>query len=533
MIDLRKVSYETGGRKIIDNVSFSINERDRLGLVGRNGVGKTTLLHLMSGDLQPTSGEIIRNNHEIGLLPQDMSDWLDYSIIDFVKQVTGVKSAEEQFDASCQRLEKTQDDNTLMIYADALDKYNRFEVADFDHRLEAALEKAKLKDVNVYREIGQLSGGQKTRVALAALFSSRYDAILLDEPTNNLDTEGIAVLEKFIGESSATFVLVSHDRRFLRNIATRIIELTGGDPPVHQYDLGYDEYMERRDADRAAIQNSYDKYETEKKRLKRAEREAHIRANSAAHGSRASDGDKLTNNFRKERAASSIARAAGALTSRAEQLIEPERPQEAVDLKFAFQNESEKRVNLLTVNDLTVNFHEKILGPVSFSLQNGEHILLNGPNGSGKTSLLRAIVGQIPASDGQANYGSQTRTIYVNQNQDVPEPQKSAIENLKALAPHLEPHEIINTLLRFGIAKNAINTQADSLSGGERAKILLAGIAANQANLLIMDEPTNNLDIPTVEALENALRGYVGGVLLVSHDRDFVNSLKIDREIHL
>lgn len=535
MIDLNRVNYATGSKEILHDVSFSINTGDKVGLVGSNGAGKTTLLRLINGDLTPTSGEIIKTNEEIGILPQDMRDWLDHSVYEFIEEVTGVKDAREQFDEQCANLEHDSSERTLLLYADALEKYDKFEVASFDANLEKALKRADISSIDTGKEIGNFSGGQRTRIALAAVFASRYDVVLLDEPTNNLDDKGVVVLEKFIEGSNAAFLMVSHDRRFLRNATSRIIELMGGDQGMRQYGLGYDEYVEARERAKQATFNRYEQYEKEKKRLDRAARAARIKANSAGSNRSNSDNDKLTAHFRKEKAASGLASAASGMSSRLGQLEEPERPEEDVSLKFLFKEEAGKKLNLLSVSNLEIDYgNGHTIGPVSFSIRTGDKILLKGKNGSGKTSVIRGIMGDAPVSFGDVHASKQANVIYVDQNQTLPLPDDSALNNLRHLAPSLELHDAINLLIRFNLKKDIIQvTPGSELSGGERAKVLLAGIAANNVGLLILDEPTNNLDIPTIEALEHALKNYNGGVLIVSHDRDFVQNIGITNTISI
>lgn len=535
MIDLNRVNYATGSKEILHDVSFSINTGDKVGLVGSNGAGKTTLLRLINGDLTPTSGEIIKTNEEIGILPQDMRDWLDHSVYEFIEEVTGVKDAREQFDEQCANLEHDSSERTLLLYADALEKYDKFEVASFDANLEKALKRADISSIDTGKEIGNFSGGQRTRIALAAVFASRYDVVLLDEPTNNLDDRGVVVLEKFIEGSNAAFLMVSHDRRFLRNATSRIIELMGGDQGMRQYGLGYDEYVEARERAKQATFNRYEQYEKEKKRLDRAARAARIKANSAGSNRSNSDNDKLTAHFRKEKAASGLASAASGMSSRLGQLEEPERPEEDVSLKFLFKEEAGKKLNLLSVSNLEIDYgNGHTIGPVSFSIRTGDKILLKGKNGSGKTSVIRGIMGDTPVSSGDVHASKQANVIYVDQNQTLPLPDDSALNNLRHLAPSLELHDAINLLIRFNLKKDIIQvTPGSELSGGERAKVLLVGIAANNVGLLILDEPTNNLDIPTIEALEHALKNYNGGVLIVSHDRDFVQNIGITNIISI
>ncbi len=535
MINLNRVNYAYGGKEILHDVSFSINPGEKIGLVGPNGVGKTTLLKLINGDLTQTSGEITKTSEEIGMLPQDMRDWLDRSVYEFIEEVTGVKNAREQFDEQCANLEHDSGERVLLLYANALEKYDKFEVASFDANLEKALKRADIAAIDTDNEIGKFSGGQRTRIALAAIFASHYDTVLLDEPTNNLDNKGVVVLEKFIEGSNAAFLMVSHDRRFLRDATSRIIELVDGDESVRQYGLGYDEYIEARARAKKAIFDRHEQYEKEKKRLEHATRAARIKANSAGSNRSNSDNDKLTAHFRKEKAASGLARAASSMSSRFGQLEEPERPEEDVSLKFLFKEKTDKKLNLLSVSNLEIDYGSgRKIGPVSLSIRTGDKILLNGENGSGKTSVIRGIMGDIPVSSGNVRTSQQADVIYVDQNQTLPLSDGSALNNLRHLAPSLKLHDAINLLIRFNLKKDIIQiTPGSELSGGERAKVLLAGMSANNAGLLILDEPTNNLDIPTVEALEQALRNYNGGILLVSHDQDFVRRIGITNTINI
>lgn len=535
MINLNHVNYETNGKEIIRDISFAINSGEKIGLVGPNGAGKTTLLKLISGDLTPTSGEVIRTNEEIGMLPQDMRDWLDHSVHGFIEEVTGVKNAREQFDKQCAALENDSSEHTLLLYADALERYDKFDVVSFETNLEKALKRANISSIDTDKEIGHLSGGQRTRIALAAVFASRYDVILLDEPTNNLDEEGTVILEKFIGGSNAAFLMVSHDRRFLRNATSRIIELMGGDQGIRQYGLGYDEYVEAREKAKQATFNRYEQYEKEKKRLGRAVKVARIKASSAGSNRSSSDNDKLAAHFRKEKAASGLASAASSIASRLGQLEEPERPEEDVSLKFLFKEETRKKLNLLSVSNLEVNYdNTHKIGPVSFSIRSGDRVLIKGENGAGKTSIIKAIMGEPLSYSGDSHINKDVNLIYIDQNQTLPLPNGSALDNLRLLAPSLELHDAINLLIRFNLKKDVLQTTAGiELSGGERAKILLAGVAANNAGLLILDEPTNNLDIPTIEALEHALKSYDGGILVVSHDRDFVQNIGITDTVNI
>lgn len=535
MVDLKRISYETGNRELFRNVSFTINAGDKIGLVGPNGVGKTTLLKIINGDLKPTFGNVILSGEKIGILPQNLNKWLDKTVYSFIEEVTGVKSAREEFAAQCERLAQDTSENTLLNYNKALEQYEKFEVANFDATIKKALSRATLRDINPERRLNTFSGGQRTRIALAAIFASRYDLILLDEPTNNLDDNGVALLEDFISNSPVSFLIVSHDRRFLRNATKQIIELVGN-KGINKYNLGYDEYIKARAKDRQAMINRYEQYEKEKKRLRRVARDAKIRANSAGSNRKKSDGDKLNEHFRKERASSNLASASSGAESRLQQLDEPERVEDEIAIKFTFDEVSSKKCSLVSVRSLSISHDgKKIIGPVTFNVRPSDRILIQGENGSGKSSLLNLIMdNSLSYRSGEVIKNENVKTIYMNQSQTLPLENSSPLDNLRHLSPELELHDAINTLIRFGLDKRTISsTRAADLSGGERAKVLLAAMSTSSPDLIILDEPTNNLDIPTIEALELALNRYRGGVVVVSHDRDFVENIGITKKIKI
>ena len=535
MLSLKNVGLEVDSHKVFDNVSFHVNKSEKIGLVGVNGIGKTILLNLIAGNIEPSSGEIQTNGLDIGFMPQDLRDWEDKSVYNFIGEITGIADARRLFEDSCKELETNNDEQTLHIYSKALDKYTRYEVGNFEYNLENSLNRAGLSNIDINKEIGSFSGGQKTRIALAALLSAKYDVMLLDEPTNSLDEQGIVILEKFIGRSKSAFVMVSHDRRFLRNATNRIIELIGGNDGVRQYMLGYDEYIEARGTQKNAEIKRYQDQEKEKKRIQNAAKESKIRANSGGSKSK-SDNDKMNNNFRGEKAGSKMSRAASSLVTRLGQMELVDEPKEDISLDFSIDHESDKKKTLIDIKDFTVKYDNRtrVLGPLSLKLDVGEKIAITGDNGVGKSSLLKGIIGSLGVNTGERYLSDPDSMVYIDQLQSVPLRDKPALDNILELAPDLERHEAINLLLKFNLSKeNLSQTPAINLSGGERAKILLASIVAKKANLLILDEPTNNLDIPTIEALEKAIKTYKGGILVVSHDRDFLINIGIHNKIML
>lgn len=539
MLTGQNLGYEVDGHDIFSNVSFSISEGDKAGLIGPNGAGKTTLLRMLVGELQPSEGSVLKEDVEVGLLPQDLNEWLDHSVYEFLEEVTGIKAVKEEYTSAEIAYAEKQDEKTLILFCDAAEKLGHYQVDSFEGRVARALSGAGLNDDFALREIGELSGGQRTRVALAAIMSASHDVILLDEPTNNLDMEGIVILEKFIQGSNAAFLMVSHDRRFLRNATSRIIELLGGDKGVNHYGLGYDEYVEARVAAYEADKRRYSEHQAAVKGLSARVRDRKVRANSADRGgAKRSDNDKLGANHRAGRAAGHLASQARALESRLEKLKSeaPNEPQEPVSLDFMFGEAETGANNLLTVKDLVIRYEgqDKTFGPYNLQVRSGDKIAITGANGTGKSTLIKSVMGKLPPAGGETSFSASTRVAYIDQSQSLPSPDNSAIENLLELAPDIQRGDAMHLLRKFNLRRDQLDsTKVKKMSGGERAKILLASVAAIKANLLILDEPTNNLDIPTIEGLQEALSTYSGAVLLVSHDRDFIEGIGINQTIEL
>lgn len=539
MLSVKNLGYEVESHPIFSNVGFAISPGEKIGLIGPNGAGKSTLLDILAGIKTPTEGSVIKDNLEVGILPQDLEEWLDTRVYEFIENVTGVREVKDTYAQAEASYNTDPNDKTLVLFCDAAERLGHFGVDDFNARFAKSLKKSGLSDELVDIEIGSLSGGQRTRVALAAIMASRYDLILLDEPTNNLDLEGIVILEKFIKGSKAAFLMVSHDRRFLRNATTRIIELLGGEQGVNQYGLGYDEYVEARAHAYTTDMKRYEEHKLAIKSLEESTRDRQMRASSAnGKNKNASDNDKLSANHRSGRASSRVANQAKAMETRLERLKReaPHKPQEPINLDFLFQDNEVINKRLLSVDDVVVEYEQQgkklVLGPYSLTIDGGERVAVVGSNGSGKSTLVNSIMDRRNTTSGTVKIGSDVRIAYIDQAQSVPLPNENPLANLMKLAPNISKEDAMHLLVKFNISRDTIAAvSAKHLSGGERAKILLASIAATQANILILDEPTNNLDIPTIEGLQDALKSYKGAVLLVSHDRDFIDAVGVDRII--
>lgn len=543
MLTGRELGYEVEGHEVFSDVNISVSNGDKIGLVGPNGAGKTTLLHILSGEMIPTDGEVLRTDVEVGLLPQNLDDRYDQTVYDFIQEATGVKAVTEIFNKAQKEYGDNTSEDNLVRYVEASERLGFFRVDEFDAILERSLKSSGLEPGIAQNEIGNLSGGQRNRVALAAVMATQYDVILLDEPTNNLDIGGIAILENFIKASRAAFLMVSHDRRFLRNATNRIVELMGGRQGVNNYGLGYEEYVEARLQSYESELKRYEEYKVAVKALEQSVRAKKVRANSAERGgSKRSDSDKLGANYRAGRASGHLARQANALETRLEQLRSdaPNKPQPPISLDFMFEEGELIKSGLANLSGVEVTYQDsatggmKVLGPYDLHVKGQDRIAIVGPNGSGKSTLLKALMGLANTNTGSRSVSPEARIAYIDQNQTLPSPDKTPLLDLMELVPGLPKNEAMYLLTKFNLPRDRVSSmQSGNLSGGERAKVLLAAIAAKKANLLILDEPTNNLDIPTIEGLQEALRTYKGAIVLVSHDRDFIKGIGINQTIEL
>lgn len=519
LLVLQNVSYTTAeGHELFKSLDLSL-DRGRTGLVGRNGVGKSTLLKLITGDCAPQSGTVSRMG-SMGLVEQSVQDANSRTII----EALGIADA---YQTICRIMAGNG------TSAD-------FEGVDWtlESRLIEVLARVGLQECDPLRDLSTLSGGQRTRVALAALIFSKPDLILLDEPTNNLDREGREAVTGFLLHWKGGALVVSHDRQILRQM-DRIVELSG--LGVKTYGGNWDDYKEQKDREVEAAERELIVAERDASLISRkiqiaAERKA--KKDSAGKRSRGKAGlSKLILDAREDRAEQSSGRGKQ-LADRQRQKAEQKLQSAVSNIEHAKSFSFEIGASRTPSGKIVLAFDEVTGGPdmqapiineLSFTITGSERMAITGPNGSGKTTLLRLAMGELPLVKGKV-YRSGPFSM-LDQNVSLLDPACTILENFKRLNPDSTDNDCRAALARFLFRADSALRLASSLSGGEILRAGLACVLGSNAppDLLILDEPTNHLDLMSVEAIETALNAYDGALLVVSHDEDFLSAIGISK----
>lgn len=533
------LTIERDGATLLRNVTLTVAPGDRIGLVGPNGVGKSTLLAVLAGHLSPRAGSVAATPSEatVGLLSQELDAEPTETIAGYLARRTGVAEASRRLDAATEAL----GDGTSAAFEqhqEALDLWLRLGGADLDRRAETALDDVGFggRTANDGRRSAQgtptavLSGGEQARVGLATLLLSRYDVLLLDEPTNNLDQRGLALLETFVSTNLAPIVVVSHDRRFLERIVTSVVELDPHLAAATRYNESFSGYLEARERARQAARRRYDDYEEQRTRL--TER-AHQQRQWSAKGVRGEkdppDNDRSARGVRIERTEKLASRARQ--TERAlDRLTEVDKPWVPWELQFTIgtAERSGDLVAELVGAEATLGSFQ--FGPVTVEIGAGERVAIVGQNGAGKTTLVRALFGNLPLTAGSRRIGPATKIGWLDQARQEATGRGTALESFRA-ATDLPAGQARSVLAKFGLSADHLGRSASQLSPGERTRVVLAVFQATGVNTLVLDEPTNHLDLPAIEQLEGALKHFPGTLVLITHDRAFVDSTVLTRRI--
>ncbi len=517
-------------RTLFEHLDLTVAPGDVIGVLGANGAGKTTLLRLLAGDVAPLDGSVQAAPRDafVGWLPQEHERVAGETVAGYVARRTGAAQATAAMEAAAEDLGSGRpgvDDE----YARALDHWLASGAPDLDERIAPVL--ADLgSDVGPDALMTSLSGGQAARAALAALLLSRFDVVLLDEPTNDLDLAGLERLESFVHGLRGGVVLVSHDREFLARCVNRVVELDLAQNQVAVYDGGYDAFLAERAVARRHAREAYDQFAATKDDLvSRARTQREWSSQGVRNAMKKSpDNDKIR---RKAQAESSEKQAQKVrqMESRIARLDEVEEPRKEWALQFSIGSAPRSSSVVATLNEATLRRGDFAFGPVSLQVNAGERIGITGPNGAGKTTLLGLLLGRLDPDGGTASLGASVAVGEIDQARSGFDEDRPLGDAFEAAVPELAPADVRTLLAKFGLKSDQVTSRVGRLSPGERTRAGLALLQARGVNLLELDEPTTHLDLPAIEPLEQALDSYTGARLLVTHDRRLLDNVHVDQ----
>ncbi len=542
-LSARHLSFERGGRPVLDDVSLTVGPETRLGVVGPNGVGKSTLLQLLAGLLTPSSGTVRVDPPAatVGYLQQEHAAASGETVRVALLRRTGVAAAEDELARAAAGLASEAPATSGVPKADpaeryaiALARYESMSAGDFESRLLTTLEEVGLPARIAGQDSDTLSGGQTARVALAAILLSRFDISMLDEPTNDLDFDGLGRLEEMVRRRAGALIVVSHDRAFLDRAVTDVLELDEHTRGGRLFGGGWSGYLTERTVERAHAEEAYGIYTSQRDELRqRAQRERQWATKGVGREKKSPrDNDKAQRDFRVNRTEKQASRARR--TERAlNALEEVEKPWEGWELRFSINETGRSGAVVVRLEDAVLERGEFRLGPFTLDIAWADRVALVGANGTGKTSLVQALLGQLPLSAGARRMGPSVVVGELAQDRRLLRESGTLLDAFLAAVPGMRPDLARSQLAKFGLGADAVTRPQSSLSPGERTRAELAAFAASGVNLLVLDEPTNHLDLPAIEQLESALDAYSGTLVLVSHDRRLLEQVRVTRTITL
>ncbi len=526
---LTHITKTYGDRLILDDVSALINRAERIGLVGENGTGKTTLAQIIMGHLPADSGKRqFLPGLEIGYLPQEADFDRETTVAQFLEQAVGLLAILRdtltalETAMSAPGVSAEQLDALLTQYGAAQEDFAAQGGYAVDYRVDQVLEGLGLGTLSRAQQLHTLSGGEKTRVLLASLLLRAPGLLILDEPTNHLDVMALDWLERYLTDYAGAVLVISHDRRFLNKVVTQIIELSPEDHHLTHYAGNYDYYLAEREAQRVRQSEAYEEQQVAIKELQQAIKAATY---STSKKSRVSDNDKFLKNARRAWSETRQSRDIGAAKQQLKQLLDDPlaRPIQRWQINPDFAPDEFASRDAIRLSDVSKAVNGRLLfAGVNVTLGSRDRAVLQGPNGIGKTTLLKLILGLETPDTGTIKIATSAQVGYLDQELETLDPDKTVFEEYsRGLIGSEDEHRA--NLHKYGLfTHEQVAQRVGSLSAGQRRKLQIARLIASRANVLLLDEPTNHLDLVSVEQFERALCDFPGAVLAVSHDRAFI-----------
>ncbi len=529
----RDLTVVRGALTVLDGIDLVVAPGRRIGVVGPNGVGKSTLLQALAGLVPVDRGRVERTppTATVGYLPQEPSRSTTETVTALLARRTGVAAATLELEAATATLAAGAD-GAGDRYAAALDRWLALGGADFDARVGQVWADLGLSGRLLDQSTATLSGGEAARAGLAALLLARFDVFLLDEPTNDLDLDGLDRLERWVGDLPAAVVLVSHDRTFLARTITDVVELDEFTHRATAYGGGWQAFLDEREAARHAAWERFEAYDSDRKALaRRAQREREWASQGLSKVRKSDEPDKNIRAFKINQTEQLAGRAAR--TERAIDRLEVvDKPREPWQLRFSVSTAGRSGDVVSRLDGAVVERGSFVLGPIDLAVAAGERIAIVGSNGSGKTTLLDAMLGRQELTAGRRYLGPSVVVGEVEQARDHLDAAPSLLRAFQD-GTGLDAGDGRTLLAKFGLVADHVTRPTATLSPGERTRATLALLMANGANVLVLDEPTNHLDLPAIEQLEAALDTFAGTVLLVTHDRSLLERVTLTRRLAL
>ena len=526
-----------GDRLLFSDLDLVIGPGDVTGLVGANGAGKSTLLRILAGINAPDDGTLTLapSSASVGYLPQEQERRPGETVAQFLGRRTGVSNAQAVMDAAAIALGEDAA-GAGDAYSAALERWLDLGGADLDERAALTLADVGLS-VALDTVMTTLSGGQAARAGLASLLLSRYDIFLLDEPTNDLDLDGLDRLERFVSglqRQESPVVLVSHDREFLSRLVTRVVEIDLAQHQVNAFGGGYDAYLHEREVARQHARDAFEQYDDTKSNLQARARMQRAWMEVGVRNARrkATDNDKNVIHHRGEVSEKQASKARQS-DRQLERLEVVEEPRKEWQLRMEIARAPRAGAVVATLREAVVKRAAFTLGPVSLQIDWADRVAITGANGSGKSTLLSALLGRLPLASGSASLGAGVVVGEIDQARRAFDSDADFLDVFRLGVPEMEPAEVRTLLAKFGLNQHHVNRPTASLSPGERTRAALALLQARGVNLLVLDEPTNHLDLPAIEQLESALSSYDGTLLLVTHDRRMFDTVTFTRYLEV